>query len=171
MTQAIFLGVISINITAETVAWYAAIIATFSAIKVVYDILTDRRKIKLSYRTDVRVQGGDYNPNEEQFCLEIVNTGKRVVKIINAGYFEKNGKKCILSDSLFNLENRILTDSNPSTSYLLPLKDIELDKLWYLYALDGRGKVYKQYVYRSARLRHIPVYFIRRKNRKLEKKK
>lgn len=161
----------NITVSASTVAWYAAFIATFSAIKVVYDILTDRRKIKLSYRTDVRVQGGNYNSDEQQFCIEVVNTGKRVVKIVNAGYFEKDGKKCILSDSLFNLESRVLTDSNPSTSYLVPLKDVNLDELWYLYALDGRSKVYKKYVYRLARFRHMPVFFIRRNNKKRGKKK
>lgn len=171
MSQTVLLGAISVNITAETVAWYAAIIATFSAIKVVYDILTDRRKIRLSFRTDVRVQGGNYNPDEEQFCLEVVNTGKRVVKIVNAGYFEKGGMKCILSDSLFNLESRVLTDSNPSTSYFIPLQEVDVDKLWYLYALDGRNKVYKKYVYRLARFQHIPVFFMRHNHGKQEKKK
>jgi|GEM_PF-1531314 len=171
MSRTVLLGDIGINITAGTVAWYAAIIATFSAVKVIYDILTDKRKIQLNYRTDVSVQGGGYDPDDNQFCIEVVNTGKRIVKIVNAGYFEKDGKKSIFSDSLFNLESRILTDSNPSTSYLVLLREVNLDKLWYLYALDGRGKVYKKYVYRFARFRHIPVYFIRRKNRKPEKKK
>jgi hypothetical protein len=161
---------ISIKVTADSVAWYAAIIATFSAIKVVYDILSDRRKIQLSYGTDVRIQGAGYDPNENQFCIEVVNTGKRIVKVVNVGYFKRDGSKGIFSDSLFNLQDRILTESNPSTSYLVPLKDVEVSNLWYLFALDGRGKVYKKYLYKFARLRHISVFFIRRKNKKKIKK-
>ena len=79
---------ISITISADLIAIYAAVVATFSAVKVVYDILTDRRKIKLSYRTDVTIQNHpDYNANEQHFCIEVVNTGKRVVKIVNVGYY------------------------------------------------------------------------------------
>lgn len=165
------LGAISINITAEAVAWYAAIIATFSAVKVIYDILTDRRKIKLSYRTDVVIQGGGYDSEVQQFCIEVINTGKRIVKILNVGYFQKDGRKVLLSDSLYNPESRILTDSNPSTSYFTPNKNVSLDKLWYIYALDGRGKVYKKYLYKFARFNSIPVFFIRRKRKKMEKGK
>ena len=171
MIQAALFGDISINITANAVAWYAAVIATFSAVKVVYDILTDRRKVKLSYRTDVTIQGGVYNTSEKQFCVEVVNAGKRTVKVVNAGYFTKDGMKYIMSDSVFNLETRILTDSNPSTSYIEPLKDVDVGAIWYLYALDGRNKVYKKYIGRFARLRHILVFFIRRKRKKEERKK
>ncbi len=158
---------ITIRVSADLIAIYAAIIATFSAVKVIYDILTDRRKIKLSYRTDVTVQNHpDYNANEQHFCIEVVNTGKRVVKIVNVGYFTKDGMKNILSDSLFDLQNRILTDSNPSTSYFLPLKDVDIEKIWYLYALDGRNKTYKQYLMKFGRLHHIKVFIIRRKNKR-----
>lgn len=165
------LGNINVNISASSVAWYAAAIATFSAVKVVYDVLSDRRKIQLSYRTDVTIQGGGYDPKVQQFCVEVVNTGKRVVKVVNVGYFKKDGTKALLTDSLFNLESRILTDSNPSTSYATPLKDVDLSALWYLYALDGRGKVYKKYLYRFAKFQHIPVFFIRQKRKRVEKKK
>ena len=155
---------ISITISADLIAIYAAVVATFSAVKVVYDILTDRRKIKLSYRTDVTIQNHpDYNANEQHFCIEVVNTGKRVVKIVNVGYFTKDGMKNILSDSLFDLQNRILSDSNPSTSYLLPLKDVDIKQIWYLYALDGSNKTYKQYYMRFGRLYHIKMSLIRRK--------
>ena len=171
MNHGAIYGVISINITAEAVAWYAAIIGTFSAIKVIYDILTDRRMITLSYRTDVTIQGGAYDPKVQQFCLEVINTGKRVVKIVNVGYFQKDGRKVLLTDSMYNPESRILTDSNPSTSYFTPNKNVSLDKLWYLYALDGRGKVYKKYLYKFARLQHVPVYFIRRKRKNDEDEK
>ena len=155
---------IDINISADIIAMYAAVIATFSAIKVIYDILTDRHKIKLSYRTDVTIQNhSDYKANESLFCLEVVNTGKRVIKIVNVGYFTKDGMKNILTDSVYDLQNRILTDSNPSTSYFLPLKDVDTKQIWYLYALDGRNKTYKHHLTRLGRLRHIKVFFIRRK--------
>ena len=158
---------VDINISADVVAVYAAIVATFSAIKVIYDILTDRHKIKLSYRTDVSVQNHpNYDSNETHFCIEVVNRGKRVVKIVNVGYFTKDGMKNILTDSLFDLQNRILTDSNPSTSYLLPLNDVDVKQIWYLYALDGRNKTYKQYLMKFGRLHHIKVFFIRRNNKR-----
>jgi len=158
---------ININISADIIAIYASIIATFSAIKVIYDILTDRRKIKLSYRTDVTVQNHpEYDANKNHFCIEVVNTSKRVVKIVNVGYFTKDGMKNILTDSVFDLQNRILTDSNPSTSYLLPLEDVDTKQIWYLYALDGRNKTYKQYLMKFGRLHHIKVFFIRRKNKR-----
>jgi hypothetical protein len=166
------LGNININISAEFVAWYAAIIATFSALKVVYDILSDRRKINISYRTDVTIQGVGYDPEEKQFCIEIVNSGKRVVKIVNVGYFQTDGTKSIFSDSVFNLESRILTDNNPSTSYTIPLNDsTPISKIWYLYALDGRGKTYKKYLHKFGRFNYISVFFIRRNRMKEEQEK
>ena len=171
MIQTVWLGEISINITAEAVAWYAAVIATFSAVKVIYDVLSDRHKIQLSYRTDVSIQGDGYDPDEKQFCIEVINTGKRTVKVVNVGFFTHDGMKSILSDSLFNLDKRVLTDSNPSTSYMAPLKDIDVEDVWYIYALDGRGKSHKKYIGRFARLRHIPVYFKRRKRARVEKRK
>ena len=107
----------------------------------------------------------------QQFCIEVINTGKRTVKVVNVGFFTHDGMKSILSDSLFNLDKRVLTDSNPLTSYMAPLKDIDVENVWYIYALDGRGKSHKKYIGRFARLRHIPVYFKRRKRARAEKRK
>lgn len=160
-------GSTTINITAESIVWYAAIVSTFSAIKVIYDIWQDKQKLQLGYRTDATIQNSpNHDENVKQFCLEVVNLSKRTIKVVNVGYFTKDGIKHLMTDSLYDLPNRILTDNNPSTAYFIPAKHINTRDIWYLYALDGRNKVYKSYEERLGFLRHVPVFFIRRKRNK-----
>ena len=175
MNEIASLGNISVTVTAESVAWYAAIISTFSAIKVLYDIFSEKRRIKISWRDDVSIDKGEilgYDSSKSQFCVEVINTGKRPVKIVNVGYFKKNGDKILFTDSINTLRasERVLTETNPSTSYLTPVDEIDNKNLWYVYALDATGKIHRKYKHKIGRLRRIPVYFIYRKRKKREKK-
>lgn len=176
MTQAALFGDITFNITAASVAWYAAVISTFSAVKAIVDMTNDRRRVKLSYRDDVTIENADaygYESGERQFCIEVVNSGKRPIKLTNAGYFTKDGMKHILSDSINPLRQttRTLTDLNPSTEYFCPAKKIKINDVWYIYVLDATGKNYKKYLIKFGRFHKIPAFFIRRNQKKLEKKK
>ncbi len=74
---------LSITISANTVAWYAAIVATVSASVTILNYLSDRRKLKVSASHGLITGTGDWSA---KVILTAANTGKRPVTIQGVGF-------------------------------------------------------------------------------------
>ncbi len=87
--------IIKIEISANTVAWYGAIVATITTISfIIFGILgylKDKPKLKLNV-TRGFLMGPNYKDDNDYIFIEGVNKGKRTVTINGAGFILKNKK-------------------------------------------------------------------------------
>lgn len=132
----------SLNISADVVAWYGAIIASVAGAKNLYDWWGDKHRLKIEWQFGMHVQGeeGDY------LVITAINKGKRSIKITHVAvktYGEK--RVSILTDSFTKDEQRTLTDDKPSTQYLVKQEGVTPENLWFVIMYDARGREYRRY--------------------------
>jgi len=141
---------IALNITAPSVAWYGAVVATLSGIKALSDILNDRGRLKISFQTDMMI-AGDSEANDEHIAIRVTNKSKRPAKITHVGLRTLPSWNHAL---LFAGEaSRTLTEEDPATIYIQPQRSIDLEHLWFVYVIDARGKEYHWYKRRYGRIK------------------
>lgn len=81
-----------LHITASTVAWYAAVVGTIGMILNLFRFFKDRHRLVVSGFTK-----GEYNWEGNEFVvLWGVNTGKRPMTIIGAGFELNDGRNLVL---------------------------------------------------------------------------
>lgn len=138
---------VNINISANTVAWYGAIIATIGFIFGTYNILRDRARIKVWYSWDNFIIGGFGNDDKSYLRVDVTNLGRRPVKITHVAAKLHSTNHTLLLTSSFQKQNedRILTEQNPSTYYLAEQEELDQKDVWYIYAVEARGKEYRAY--------------------------
>jgi hypothetical protein len=142
----------SINITAESVAWYAAIVATISVIFSGINLWLDRSKIKISHSKSWVPNVPGYDPNELYFDIQVRNVGRRTVPLGNVGIKLFDGSALLLAAGFDKRINKILTEQNPRTNFLTPVKEIDFTKAHYIVIYDEKGKEYRKY------FSHIPTF-------------
>ena len=92
---------ITFTITADTTAWYAAIISTALLIIKFTEFLRERVQIKVKVKKGYRVSGGepDYPADTDHVVITVINQGKRPVTIKTVGVISKTGNNNgVLSD-------------------------------------------------------------------------
>ena len=137
-------------ISASSVAWYGAIVATASGIKALHDLLNDRGRLKIRFQTDMMLVGSN-NVKEDQITVHVTNKSKRPAKITHIGMrFLPNWDEAMLYP---NEQPRTLTEEDPATIYVKPQKGLDLDNLWFVYVIDARGKEHHWYKNKTGRLR------------------
>ena len=142
--------IIKIDISASTVAWYGAIVATFGGVKALDDILNDLGRLKITFQTDMMIAGGG-NVSDDQIAIHVTNKSKRPSKITHVGMrFLPNWDRALLYP---NEPPRVLNEEHPSTVYVKPQSGLDLEHLWFVYVIDARGKEYHWYKYKSGRLK------------------
>ena len=135
----------SINITAESVAWYGAIVATISVIFSGINLWRDRAKIKISH-SQSWVHAPGYDANELYFDIQVRNVGRRTVALGNVGIKQFDGSSLLLAASFDKRINKVLTEQNPRTNFLTPVKEIDFNKAHYIAVFDETGKEYRKYL-------------------------
>jgi hypothetical protein len=141
-------GDINLNVSASSVAWYAAIVATFGVFKAINDLWNDRGRIRIQYQPGMLVKstGGVYDESKKYFSTTVINKGRRPVKIMHVGAkFFGREETSLFTDSFFKGADRTLTELHPSTIYLTDQTGLSLNKLWYVYAIEAKGKEYRKY--------------------------
>ena len=142
----------SINITAESVAWYGAIVATASVIFSGINLWRDRSRIKISHTKSWVMNTPTYDPNELYFNIEVRNVGRRTVALGNVGIKLFDGSALLLPDSFNNRVNKVLTEQNPRANFLTVNKDIDFTKTHYITVFDEAGREYRKY------FSHFPTF-------------
>jgi hypothetical protein len=87
-----FNNIFKIEISANIVAWYGAIIATLSIILAFLNYFRDRTKIKVKISQGFFAYG-DHLGREVNVFIEAMNIGRRPVTLTGAGLTLKNGKQ------------------------------------------------------------------------------
>ena len=89
------LPIIKIEISANIIAWYGAILATGSLSIAILNYLRDRRVVK------IKISDGWLIPNpwggeDKKIFIEAQNHGKRPVTLISTGFILSNGSSIVL---------------------------------------------------------------------------
>lgn len=135
-------GDISINISASSVAWYGAILASLTALKTIVDLLNDRRRIKIEWQFNMKMT----DTNDTFFVVTVINKGRRPSKITHVATKSYGQKEiALLTDSFYHQEKRILTEQQPSTMYRVKQGNLSSEILWYVSVTDATGKEYRRY--------------------------
>lgn len=134
---------VTIQISAGSVAWYGAVIATLAAAVSIYNVWQDRSRVVLGFGKNFRrVENWD----EPLFYISVVNRGRRPVKIDKAwvkvyGYDGEG----LLAESLNTAQERTLDERNPKITFWSPEGALEVNNIYRIYVSDETGKVYKKY--------------------------
>lgn len=134
---------ITVQISADAVAWYGAVIATLAAAVSIYNAWRDRSKVILEFGKNFR-RPDEWD--EPLFYVSVVNRGRRPVRIDKAwvkvyGY----GGAALLADSLNTTQERTLDERNPKITFWTKESTMDVGSIYRIYASDETGKVYKKY--------------------------
>lgn len=135
---------ITIQISADAVAWYGAIIATIAAAVSIYNAWRDRPRVVLEFGKNFRrVEAWE----EPLFYVSVINRGRRPVRIDKAwvkvyGY----DGEALLADSLNTTQERTLDERNPKITFWTKEKTMDVSSIYRIYASDDTGKIYKKYI-------------------------
>ena len=140
----------SIEISANAVAWYGAVVATIGCSVSAYNAWRDRPRIEIKYQKDMAVHGVDsiYPRDKTYFNITVINKGRRPINISKAAIrtIGHDKKFAILADSFFPHRNSILTETNPVSEFMMEQDEKVLESIWYISVYDATGKEYRKYM-------------------------
>lgn len=141
---------ITFQISANTVAWYGAIVATLGASVSIYNAWRDRAQIKIDFQKGMRIMNArpPYSEDKDYFSVNITNRGRRPVAIGNVGMKYFSGETFILAGSIDDQHTRILTEEKPRTSILTDQSIIDFSKIYSILVYDQAGREYIKYFYK-----------------------
>jgi hypothetical protein len=77
---------LTITITAETVAWYGAIVATLALGATLVNLWLDRERIRVEARVGWKMIGGPYKSDKRYIVITVSNWGRRPRTIDRVGF-------------------------------------------------------------------------------------
>lgn len=139
---------LSINISAQAVAWYAAIVSTVSVFIAVLNYLSDRRRLKVLAQHGFLTGMGD---DSTKVMISVANIGKRPVTISSVGFEVKDsGDMILISTPNLSLPKTLKEGTSGQTwinheelLYLLKKEKKTVKDIKYVWCKDSTGKVYK----------------------------
>jgi hypothetical protein len=161
---------IQIQITASSVAWYGAIVATSTAIIQGVLVFRDRKRVKVKIDKNIRIIGplGSYPYKEgvDYAVIRIINTGRRKVTIENAGAKLLDGQ-ILQPVDILKIGQVTLEEGNKHDIFVEQEK-LDFSKIAYFYAKDTTGVIYKKII---AGLPRRIFWFFKRLFQRLKKGK
>jgi hypothetical protein len=160
----------NLQISANAVAWYGAIVATFGAFVSLYNAWCDRSLVIIDFQKGMKIINAvpPYSEDKEYFIITVINKGRRPVALGTVAFtYNKSVGAYILPDSSLNQTNRVLTEQNPETRYLVEQDSIDFNRLNRIQVYDRTGKQYNKY-YRKFGIVGSIFYTIQYKFKKLK---
>jgi len=139
---------IEVNISANAVAWYGAIVASVSVLLATFSYIGDKRKIKVRVSHGL-FMGHSLSLDEKMTVfLNAANTGKRPVTISSAGFRFKDGQDIVLTETPnlrlpFTIEEGRSCQTWIEKSSLLKAMKHEKSRIKFGWYRDSTGKLYK----------------------------
>jgi hypothetical protein len=143
--------IVKIEISADTVAWYGAIIATISLIVVIYKIWIDRPRLKFSVAKEYEIWGTDINnafrnlePGKEFWTIQIANIGRRniIIDAVGVEWRDKSGCTFISRDYNGSVQHFEIKPGD-SRQIVIDTTFIDPKRVKNIFARDGTGKSYR----------------------------
>lgn len=135
-------------ISAEVVAWYAAIVSTTALLVRVFSYLRDKAKVFVSVM-DGKIVGTGPLVGKKGIFLEAVNKGRRSITLTHAGFDLKDGSHFLILDPVlvkfpYTLEEGKLCQAMAYRNYIeeeLKKSGSEIVSAWFI---DSKGKKWKK---------------------------
>jgi hypothetical protein len=147
----------SIQISASAVAWYAAIVSTLSLVMSLFLAWRDRARISISINPNMMVRNvPQYDPEKTYINITVRNRGRRPVKIQTV-YLKLYRTKgfVLVSDSIHQHVQRVLSEDNPRTNFLIDQGLIDPAAIEYALVTDESGKQHIKYQRRGSFVRRL----------------
>lgn len=142
---------IKIEITAETVAWYAAIVATISVVFSIgfgiAKLIKDKRKLRIKVTEGLFVLGRE-SDDRPKVVLHADNIGHSSVTVERAGFLLKGGFMIMILHPV-NISFPYEVKGGKSCMVYFEMDELlktvnkRKDKITYAFFLDAVGKMYK----------------------------
>jgi hypothetical protein len=148
---------ISIQISANAVAWYAAIVSTIGLVISLYTAWKDRPRIAVSIIPNMQlVNMPQYDPDKTYIDVTIRNRGRRPTKIstVLLKLYRTRGYT-LMSDSLYPHVNRVLTEENPRTSFFVDQDSVDPNQIEYALVTVETGHTHIKYYRRGSFVRRF----------------
>jgi hypothetical protein len=133
-----------LTITADVVAWYAAIVATISVAVNAYGAWRDRSHLVVTARSGYRVTAGahGYSPEKLYISVTVANRGRRPATVSHV-WLDVKGmeEKILLNDSLLHGSREL--KEGAATTYALDQSSVQLENVNYVYAGDQTGRKWR----------------------------
>jgi hypothetical protein len=140
---------LSIEISANSVAWYGAIVATVGAVVSISNMWKDRARIKIKYEPGQYMIGNPllYPEGKTYLCVSVVNKGRRPITIAQASIrqYGTNGY-LVLPDSFRDHRPKLIDEKTPRTTFATSEDQFSMDKIYCVVVVDGTGKKYFKYI-------------------------
>ncbi len=132
-----------IEISANAVAWYGAIVATFSAILSGWIARRDRTKVKVDAQPNYEVKTDGPPDDETYIVVTVANTGRRPVTISTVGLLpkRKTDKSILLGDSIRGGPHEL--PEGKATQYLIKQDCLDLSLYKCVVAYDQTGRKWR----------------------------
>lgn len=130
---------ISVTISGNAVAWYGAILATVGTLVQLLNFLRDRKVVKISYQTNLKMAGGQsviYGP-DLYVLVKVVNTGRRPVTISTVGALYRDGTGAIFPDTRPLMPTEI--KEGQAIQVIIKQEGIGFEKMAFIEATDAAG--------------------------------
>ena len=140
---------LSLQISASTVAWYGAVVATIGGSVSIYNAWRDRARIKIKYEPNMFITPGSrYKEGVKYLSISVINKGRRPIRIEKASLkdFDQEGMTLLLPGSFYEERPKVITEESPVTTFITQQDKINLDRIYCVVINDGTGKSYKKYL-------------------------
>lgn len=142
-----FESITKIEISASSVAWYGAIVATLSCTVALLNYWRDRARVKVKVSQGLFVYSGRLG-DERQVIIEAVNHGRRIVTVTSVGFLLNDGNKLVITTHN-NLQFPAEIHEGKAIQAFIPSLEVKaaigrsratITHAWYQ---DATGKIYK----------------------------
>jgi len=132
----------SIQISASSVAWYGAIVATLGAGVSIYNAWKDRPRIKIKFELDQYMIGNNslYPEDKKYLCVNVINKGRGPIKIEQASIRQYGTEGyLILPDSFREHRLKVIDEKSPRTTFATSQDQFNVEKIYCVIVTDGAG--------------------------------
>ena len=137
----------NITITADAVAWYAAIVATLGSLVTGYAVWRDRARVKVLARPNMKIteSWGDYSKGRTYIFIEVANVGRRPVHLQGLPWFTVKGQKKPVYAVKSRWEPKDLLDEGENATMLCDQESLKVDlsTLDKIIVRDATGRKWK----------------------------
>lgn len=133
-----------ITISATAVAWYAALVGTFSLVVSGYVAFRDRARVRVKARSGCKVSGtgSPYDPSKLYVIVTVANIGRRTVTIQAVSLLRRDSEKVqlVLDESI--REGREISEGK-STTFVTDQEGLDLENISGVVAYDQVGRSWR----------------------------
>lgn len=137
--------IVKFEISASSVAWYGAIVATVSALATLYKIIQDRTKLLITIKPNMKVypKNTPYG-DTTNVVVSIVNGGRRPITISNVWFETRQRDKpgLLLSDSI--RQGSVELSEGKGSDYLCDQNQKELLDARFVCVSDSKGRTHRR---------------------------